>query len=125
MLYTNHENFSQGSVVNRCYIASFYDGLEDEKLKHICDQAVTTAHHRDIEGVIFSFVNVTVMDTFIFKMFLDASRVIKLLGARVIWTGLQPSVVSALIDFNLSIDEIETSMDVDEGISMIHMKRES
>ena len=85
----------------------------------------TIAHARKVSGVIFNFVNVAIIDTYTINLFIKTTKVIRLLGLRVVWTGLNPGVVSSLLDFNIDLDSIAISHDIQHGIDIINEKADN
>ena len=114
-----YDNFFQGSIFEGCYIVSIYDSTEDEKLEILCDNTVKTAHSKNLRGVIFSFVNVNIIDSYTIKLFTDVTKVISLLGLKVVWTGLKPGVISSILDFGIDLEGVRISQDIQHGIRLI------
>ena len=120
MAIEKSDNFFQGNIINNCYIVSVYDSIEDEKLEKLCENTIITAHGKNLKGVIFSFINVNVIDSYTINLFIDATKVISLLGKYVVWTGLKPGVISSILDFNINTDDIQISSNIEHGIEIIN-----
>ncbi len=120
-----HEKTFKGSFVQNCYVISIYDNMEDKTIETICQNTVSIAHARKVSGVIFNFINVAIIDTYTINLFIKTTKVIRLLGLRVVWTGLNPGVVSSLLDFNIDLDSIAISHDIQHGIDIINEKADN
>ncbi|NQD53362.1 RsbT antagonist protein RsbS, partial [Bacillus altitudinis] len=46
----------------------------------------------------------------------------KLMGAKVVLTGIQPAVAVTLIELGISLEEIQTALDLEQGLETL--KRE-
>lgn len=125
MEFMNTDVATQGSIIDNCYIASVYDGVEDTKLEELCANTIKESHECNAKGVIFNFRNLHIVDTYTIKLFIDTSKVISLLGPRVIWTRLNPGVVSSILDFNVSLDGIQICHTIENGIDIVNGNAES
>lgn len=47
-----------------------------------------------------------------------------LMGARAVLAGLQPGVVSALVDFNVNVDGLQTVLSLDDAFQLLESGRE-
>ena len=52
----------------------------------------------------------------------DVITMSKLMGAKVVLTGIQPAVAVTLIELGIALEEIETALDLEQGLETL--KRE-
>jgi anti-anti-sigma regulatory factor len=64
---------------------------------------------------------VTVMDSYTYRSFWQISKSLSLMGVKVVWVGLSPGVVCALIDLNVELDEktILTALNLEQGLALL------
>jgi rsbT antagonist protein RsbS len=67
---------------------------------------------------------VALMDTEDFRALLQLVAAASLMGARTIMAGLQPGVVSALIELGVEAPALETALDIDDGFERLEAARE-
>ena len=46
------------------------------------------------------------------------------MGAKVVLTGIQPAVAVTLIELGISLDEIETALDLEKGLETLQRELE-
>jgi len=114
-----HDNSIQGNNVDDCYIVTISDKFTDDSLKQLCDDTIQIAHNEKIKGIIFSFVNVNIVDSFSLHLLSDVTRTISLFGVDVVWIGLKPGIIATVLDLQINIESIEFAFDVNEGIKII------
>lgn len=98
------------NVVQNCLIVTLPREIPDEKFSRIGDEILHRVHGRSIRGVILDLSTVRVLDTYAFKALADISKMALLLGAPTIFAGLQPGVVSALVDLEDDFSGIHAAL---------------
>lgn len=116
---SNNKFNTSATVVNDCLIVTFPNNIEDDDIKAGVSGILTKVEKSFIKGVILDLSMMSSMDTYLFKILEKASKTISLMGAIVVWVGLRPGVVSALIDLNIDVSKIKSAMDLEQGINMI------
>jgi rsbT co-antagonist protein RsbR len=74
-----------------------------------------TAHHADT--AIIDITGVAVVDTQVANALIRAAQAVRLLGARVILTGIRPEVAQTLVGIGLSLGAIVTRSTLQSGIA--------
>ena len=72
-----------------------------------------------IKGAILDFSMVSVLDSYTFMALEKASKAVSLMGVMVVWVGLRPGVVSALMDLNVDVTHIKAAMNLEQGLKVI------
>ena len=120
MEYSSNEKMLQGSILENCYILSVCDDIEDSTLEAFCINAVNSVHDDNLDGVIFNFNNVNVIDSYTVSLFINTTAMIALLGAKVVWVGLNPGVISSILDFDIDLDGIQVGNNISHAIDLIN-----
>ena len=74
-----------------------------------------TTHHADI--AILDITGVTVVDTQVANALLRAAQAVRLLGARVVLTGIRPEIAQTLVGLGADLSEVVTRSSLQSGIA--------
>ena len=107
--------------IGRSMIVTLSDNMTDERIHEISDVIIQKAHESDVRGVVLNFGMVSMIDSYIYGTFEKVSRVLALFGRKVVWVGLSPGVVYAMIDIGLTPDSgcICTAMTLEQGLEKL------
>jgi hypothetical protein len=72
-----------------------------------------------IRGMLLDLSTVPVLDSPAFKILADTARMASLLGVASIFVGLQPGVVSSLVDLEVDIDGVCAALTMEDGFEQI------
>ncbi|WP_322497075.1 PAS domain-containing protein [Chloroflexus sp.] len=73
---------------------------------------------RGAETVIIDITGVATVDTFIADALIRAARAVRLLGARVVLTGISPEVAQTLVSLGADLSVFETRATLQNGIAL-------
>lgn len=76
-------------------------------------------------GVIVDVTAMDVMDSFASRMLLEISNMIRLRGADTVIVGIQPDVALAMVQLGLTLSDIPTALDLEEGLAYLQSKFKS
>lgn len=100
-------------------IASVQSSLSDESLKKLLDNLVVKVANVRAKGVIVDVTILDVLDSFASRILRDMAHMIKLRGAPTVVVGIQPDVALTMVQMGLSLGDINTALDLEEGISLL------
>lgn len=100
-------------------IASIQSALSDADLQQLRDALVEQVGQSRSKGVIVDVTALDVMDSFATRTLRDISHMIRLRGAETVIVGIQPDVAFALVQLGLSLADVATALDLEEGISYL------
>jgi rsbT co-antagonist protein RsbR len=66
--------------------------------------------------VILDITGVSVVDTQVAQAFIQAAQAVRLLGAQVMLTGIQPQIAQTLVHLGVDLSGIQTQGNLQEGI---------
>ena len=102
-------------------IASIVSALTDQDLIQLRDELANKIGQVRAHGVIIDVTAVDVLDSFATRTLRDIARTVKLRGAKIVLVGIQPDVAFAMVQLGLSLDEVDTALDLEGGFS--HLRR--
>ncbi len=103
------------SLTHGCLVASIQVDLDEEILATFRRDLLERIHGCGATGVILDVSGVALMDAEDFEALRGCITMAGLMGARAVLVGLQPGVVSALIDMDVNTDGIEATLDLEEA----------
>ena len=107
------------SVVRNCLIVTIQSELDDDLLLRIRKDILAKVQARKVRGLILDFSTVRALDTFAFDFFTGTAKMASLLGVSIVFVGLQPGVVSALVDLGVEIAGINTALTIEDAFEQL------
>ncbi len=107
------------SVVRHCLVVIIPGELQDELLMRIRKDTLEKVQATKVRGLIFDFSTVHALDTFAFKSFTDTAKMASLLGVSAVFVGLQPGVVSALVDLGVETADVGTALTIEDAFEQL------
>jgi rsbT antagonist protein RsbS len=121
MNHNADEQIVHGSFIGNCYVLNIQGEIDEDYLRRLYAETINTiAHNVDLKGTILDFSNISIFDSIIFDSFRKISKAISLMGKKVIWLGLKPGVVSALVDLDVESNDICIAVNLQHGLDLIH-----
>ena len=111
----------QGSVL----IATIQAALSDADLRELRNALVQQVVRFRSSGVIVDVTAMDVMDSFASGTLLELSHMIRLRGAETVIVGIQPEVAFAMVQLGLTLEDIPTALDLEEGLAYLQQKSKS
>ena len=105
----------QGDVL----VASIQAALSDQDLAELQDDLAQRVGRLRSRGVIIDVTALDVLDSFATRTLRGIAYMAKLRGASTVVVGIQPEVAFAMVQLGLSLDGIDTALDLEEGLEFI------
>lgn len=100
-------------------IASVQSSLSDEELLQLRDNLVARVSTVRARGVVIDVTVLDVMDSFATRILRDIAQMIRLRGAPTVVVGIQPEVALAMVQLGLSLGNLHTALDLEEGLTLL------
>jgi len=105
----------QGDVL----IASIQAALSDADLLQLRDELAEKVGRLRARGVIVDVTALDVMDSFATRTLRGIVQMTKLRGAETVIVGIQPDVASAMVQLGLTLNDISTALDLEDGFALL------
>ena len=103
-------------------IATIQAALSDADLLQLRTALVHQVVRSRSLGVIVDVTAMDVMDSFASRTLLELSHIIRLRGADTVIVGIQPEVAFAMVQLGLTLEDIPTALDLEEGLAHLQQK---
>ena len=100
-------------------IASIQGALTDAALLQLRDNLAQHVGKFRSRGVIVDVTALDVMDSFATRTLRAIAQITKLRGAETVIVGIQPEVAFAMVQLGLTLEEVATALDLEEGLALI------
>src|SRR5436309_12646610 len=108
----------QGGIL----IASIQSALSDEDLLQLRDDLVQQVGKYRSRGAIVDVTVLDVMDSFAVRTLRAIAHMIRLRGAETVIVGIQPEVAFAMVQLGLTLGDITTALDLEEGLACLNQQ---
>jgi rsbT antagonist protein RsbS len=105
----------QGHVL----IASMQEALTDRALVELRDRLSEQVGRFRARVVIIDVTALDVLDSFATRTIRAIAYTAKLRGARTVVVGVQPEVAFAMVQLGLTLESVETALDLEEGLALV------
>lgn len=107
--------------INSCLIINLPGEITDDNMNYVMNGIIQKAHNSNVCGAVLDFSVISVIDSYSFRAFIEISKALLLMDVKVVWAGLKPGVVCALMDLNLNINEenVLTALNLEHALSLL------
>jgi rsbT co-antagonist protein RsbR len=91
--------------------------IDTQRAQQIMETLLDGAAQHQARLVILDITGVQVVDTQVAQTFIQAAQAVKLLGAQVMLTGIQPQIAQTLVHLGVDLRDIQTQSSLQAGIS--------
>lgn len=106
-------------VTHGVIIASIQTDLTEPVLARFRNDLLTLIHRIGARGAVFDLSGVDILDSVEFRGLRLVIKMVELLGARTVISGLKPGIISSLIDASADTDGVEATLHTDDAIELI------
>src|SRR5882672_6480190 len=103
-------------------IATIQSVLTDADLVQLRDALVDRVGKFRSRGVIVDVTSLDVLDSFASRTLRDLAYMIRLRGAETVIVGIQPEVAFAMVQLGLTLEDVSTALDLEEGLAYLDEK---
>jgi rsbT antagonist protein RsbS len=92
--------------------------LMDNEVLHLRREIVKAIRRNGSRWVLLDFSSVDICDSFFGRFIQSTSRMVGLMGADVVVSGLQDAVIETMIDLGMTLDSVHAVLDLDEALAL-------
>src|SRR5438270_631599 len=100
-------------------IASVQSELSDADLVALRDQLARQVGQFRTRGVIVDVTVLDLIDSFAARTLRALAQTLKLRGADTVVVGIQPEVAFAMVQLGLTLEDVATALDLEEGMALL------
>ncbi len=100
-------------------IASVQSALTDADLIGLQNGLLEEAQRLRCRGVVVDVTALDVMDSFSTRTLQSLAAMLRLRGVQTVIAGIQPNVAMAMVQLGLSMPDVRTALDLDEGLACL------
>lgn len=100
-------------------IATVQSALSDREVLQLQDDLAERVGTFRSRGVIVDVTALDLMDSFVSRAFRSMALMAKLKGADTVIVGIQPEVAFALVQLGLTLEGVNTALDLEEGLAFL------
>jgi len=90
--------------------------MHDRLAMTLQDDLTSRIEKTGAKGVLIDISALEMVDSFIGRMIANISGMSRILDARTVLVGMQPAVAITLVELGLSLEGVQTALDVDRGM---------
>jgi len=103
-------------------IASVQSALTDADLIGLQNGLLDEAQRLRCRGVVVDVTALDVMDSFSTRTLQSLAAMLRLRGVETVIAGIQPNVAMAMVQLGLTMPDVRTALDLDEGLAYLQAK---
>ncbi len=104
-------------------IATIQSALSDADLLSLRDSLTEQVGRFRSRGVIVDVTALDVLDSFASRTLRDIAYMVRLRGAETVIVGIQPEVAFAMVQLGITLEDIATALDLEEGLAYLDKKK--
>ena len=109
----------QGAIL----IATVQAALSDSDAERLRYDLMDRVSKFRAQGIIVDVTAIDVMDSFAARSLRTIAHMTRLRGADTVIVGLQPEVAFAMVQLGLAFDDMNTALDLEEGLALLNRQR--
>lgn len=106
----------QGAIL----IATVQAALTDSETERLRLDLMDRVSRYRAQGIIVDVTAIDVMDSFAARSLRTIAHMTRLRGADTVIVGLQPEVAFAMVQLGLAFDDMNTALDLEEGLALLN-----
>jgi len=98
--------------------------LDDQTALQFQEDLLNKIHQTNAKGVVIDLTSVDMIDSFIAKVLGDVVKMSRIMGAKVVLTGIRPAVAITLVDLGILLKDVPTALDLEQGLEKLQQDLE-
>jgi anti-anti-sigma factor len=111
-------------ITDEVVIMPLIGTLDSGRAQQVMEALLEGVAQYQADLVILDITGVSVVDTQVAQAFIQAAQAVRLLGAQVMLTGIQPQIAQTLVHLGVDLSSIQTQGSLQAGIAAALKKRQ-
>lgn len=94
--------------------------LTDQEASDFQAAVLDKVSQTEAKGIVIDITALEVVDSYMARILNDTANMVRLLGAQVVITGMQPAVALTLVEMGRELIGVETALNLEQGLEMLH-----
>jgi rsbT antagonist protein RsbS len=105
-------------------IATIQAALTDTDVLRLQEDVMQQVTRHRSRGIVVDVTALDVMDSFVSLSLRGIAMMTRLRGASTVIVGIQPEVAFAMVQLGMSFEDVQTALDLEEGLALLQSSRE-
>ena len=92
--------------------------LIDDEVVRLRRDVLRSVRRYQSQIVLLDFSQVDICDSFFGRFIYSVAKMTKLMGAKIIVSGLQDTVIETMVELGMTLDDVEAVLDLDDALVM-------
>jgi rsbT antagonist protein RsbS len=108
----------QGQIL----IATVQNALSDSDTELFRERLMARVTEYRAQGIVVDVTAIDVLDSFAARSLQTVARMTSLRGAHTVIVGLQPEVAFAMVQLGIIFEDMDTALDLEEGLALLNRR---
>jgi rsbT antagonist protein RsbS len=100
-------------------IATIQSTMSDSEAADLQDDLMAQVGRYRARGIIVDTTALDVLDSFAARTLRTIAHMTRLRGARTVLVGIQPEVAFAMVQLGITLEDVDTALDLEEGLELL------
>jgi rsbT antagonist protein RsbS len=105
-------------------IATIQAALTDTDVLRLQEDVMAQVTRHRSRGIVVDVTALDVMDSFVSRSLRGIAMMTRLRGATTVIVGIQPEVAFAMVQLGMSFEDVQTALDLEEGLALLQGRKE-
>lgn len=106
-------------IVQDCLVISVQIELYKETLEQLRRDLLDQIKLSGVRKAIFDLSTVDLLDAYAYNSICATANMARVMGTQTLLSGIQPGVASALVELGVDVGQIETTLNLEDGIAKL------
>jgi anti-anti-sigma regulatory factor/HAMP domain-containing protein len=104
-------------ISDRVVIMPLIGAIDSQRAQMVLETLLEGVAHHQAELVILDITGVSIVDTQVAQSFVQSAQAVRLLGADVMLTGIQPQIAQTMVHLGVDLRDMQTQSSLQAGIA--------
>ena len=106
-------------LINNIVIVSLQGDMNDKIALELQQSILEKVYSTNAKGVLLDISLLDIIDSYLGRIITDTVKMVNLLGAKCVLTGMKPYIAITLVELGLAINNVEIALNVDIGMKKL------